>query len=127
MTRQPASGLKVYSSVFQASVPFILFCVYCNITPGFSQRELTRLSELPIVPTRSSSGWQQLAPTQCYLGEGTKDEFHAKLFVFVDFGSIANRFLKACGSKNEPSVKDIAERLVEDPERFYKLAGGHEG
>ncbi|KAF8549066.1 hypothetical protein OG21DRAFT_1500623 [Imleria badia] len=91
---------------------------------SFSQRELTKLSELPIVPTRSST---QLAPTQCYLSEGAKDEFHTKLFVFVDFGPIANRFLKACGSKSEPSVKDIAESLVGDPERFYDLAGGHEG
>lgn len=105
---------------------YIMRCIYSNITAGFSQRELARLSELPIVPTRFPSGWQQLAPAQCYLGEGTKDEFHAKLFVFVDFGPTANRFLKACGSKNEPSVKDIAESLLEDPERFYGLAGGHE-
>ena len=106
---------------------FFLSCstYHCNSVPGFSQRELTRLSELPIVPTRSSTGWQHLAPTQCYVGEA--DVFHTKLFVFVDFGSTANRFLKACGSKNEPSVSDIAESLVEDPERFHKLAGGHEG
>ena len=74
---------------------------------------------------RSSTGWQHLAPTQCYLGQG--EGFHAKLFVFVDFGSNANRFLRDCGSKNEPSLKDIAESLVEDPERFCSLAGGYEG
>ena len=45
----------------------------------------------------------------------------------MDFGPTANCFLKTCGSKDEPSVKDIAESLVEDPERFHKLAGGHEG
>ena len=45
----------------------------------------------------------------------------------MDFGFSANSFLSACGSKNEPSVKDIAESLVEDPQRFYNLAGGHEG
>lgn len=100
---------------------------YSNIRPAFSQRELTGLSELPIVPIRSSIGCKHLAPVQCYLDEGTKDDFHAKLFVFVDFGSTANRFLRACGSKNEPFIKDIAESLVEDPKRFYNLAGGHEG
>jgi hypothetical protein len=98
---------------------------YSNCVPGFSQEELTRLSELPIVPTGSSTAWQHLAPIQCYLGKG--DGFHTKLFVFVDFGFTGNGFLRACGSKNEPSVQDIAESLVEDPERFYNLAGGHEG
>ncbi|KAG6375323.1 hypothetical protein JVT61DRAFT_3551 [Boletus reticuloceps] len=98
----------------------------CECISNFSQLELARLSELPIVPTRSSTGWQQMAPAQCYLNEGTRDDFHTKLFVFVDFGSTANRFLRACGSKSEPSVKDVAESLVEDPKRFYDLAGGHE-
>ncbi|KAF8415202.1 hypothetical protein L210DRAFT_3465017 [Boletus edulis BED1] len=98
----------------------------CECISNFSQLELARLSELPIVPTRSSTGWQQMAPAQCYLNEGTRDDFHTKLFVFVDFGSTANRFLRACGSKSEPSVKDVAESLVEDPKRFYELAGGHE-
>ena len=45
----------------------------------------------------------------------------------MDFGSTANCFFRARGSKDESSVKDIAESLVEDPERFYNLAGGHEG
>ncbi|KAF8552603.1 hypothetical protein OG21DRAFT_1443221 [Imleria badia] len=95
---------------------------------SFSQMELTKLSELPIVPARSSTGgWEHLAPARCYLGEGTKDKFHAKLFVFVNFGSPANLFLRACGSMNEPPVQDIAESLVGDPERFYNLAGGYEG
>ncbi|KAF8125469.1 hypothetical protein EV363DRAFT_1402460 [Boletus edulis] len=98
----------------------------CECISNFSQLELARLSELPIVPTRSSTGWQQMAPAQCYLNEGTRDDFHTKLFVFVDFGSTANRFLRACGSKSEPSVKDVAESLIEDPKRFYELAGGHE-
>ena len=107
---------------------FLSLFAYCsNNSLGFSQKELIRLSELLIVPARSSTGWQQLAPTQCYLGEGTRDEFHTKLFVFVNFGSTANSFLRACGSKDEPSIKDIAESLVEDPERFFNLAGGHEG
>jgi hypothetical protein len=106
---------------------FLLSCsTYCsNSVPGFSQQERTRLYKLPMVPTRSSTGRQLLVPTQCYLGGG--DGFHTKLFVFVDFGFAANCFLRACGSKDEPSVKDIAESLVEDPARFYNLAEGHEG
>ncbi|KAG6379359.1 hypothetical protein JVT61DRAFT_11822 [Boletus reticuloceps] len=101
-------------------------CLYGCIS-SFSQMELTKLIELPIVPTRSSTGWKWMAPTQCYLNKSTRNDFHAKLFVFVDFGYTANCFLRACRSKDEPSVKDIAEILVDDPKRFYDLAGGHEG
>ncbi|KIJ65764.1 hypothetical protein HYDPIDRAFT_186930 [Hydnomerulius pinastri MD-312] len=93
---------------------------------SFTQPELTRLSELQIVPTSSSGAREWLAPAQCYLGPST-DEFHSNLFVFVDFGAKANRFLSACGSRKEPSVKDIAESLIHGPDRFYNLAGGHEG
>jgi hypothetical protein len=48
------------------------------------------------------------------------------LFVFVDFGPSANSFLSACGSKQEPSVEELASILVTDPRRFYDLTGGYE-
>ena len=95
---------------------------------GFTQPQLTILSKLPIVPTKGS-GTQQLrwlTPMQCYLGDGTKGEFHSKLFVFVDFGPVANRFLSACGSKREPSIDEVAEILISDPKNFYTLSGGYE-
>ena len=99
---------------------------FANGSTAFRQHELAVLSELPIVPTTNTSGVQQwLTPTQCYLGGG-QDDFHSKLFVFVNFGSTANRFLNACGSRNEPSVKEVAESLIDNPERFYSLSGGHE-
>ena len=95
---------------------------------GFTQPQLTILSKLPIVPTKGSGAQQLrwLTPTQCYLGDGTKGEFHSKLFVFVDFGPVANRFLSACGSKNEPSIDEVAEILISDPKKFYGLSGGYE-
>ena len=96
------------------------------MTPDFREPELTRLSELQIVPIRSSGTRRWLTPTQCYLGPST-DEFYSKLFIFVDFGTKANRFLNTCGSKEEPSVKDVAESLIHDPDRFYKLAEGPRG
>ncbi|KAF8128969.1 hypothetical protein EV363DRAFT_1220883 [Boletus edulis] len=93
---------------------------------SFTQPQLTILSKLPIVPTKGS-GTQRLRwlmPTQCYLG--TKGEFHSKLFAFVDFGPVANRFLSACGSKSEPSIDEVAEILISDPKKFYALSGGYE-
>lgn len=99
---------------------------FANVITAFRQHELAVLSELSIVPTNSSGVQQWLTPTQCYLGGGTQDDFHSRLFVFVNFGSTANRCLSACGSRNEPSVKEVAESLIDNPERFYSLSGGYE-
>jgi len=65
-----------------------------------------------------------LQPTQCYFGRAAQDNFHSKLFTFVDFGPLANNFLMACGAKQEPSVDEIAQMLLTDPFKFYDLAGG---
>ncbi|KAF8131205.1 hypothetical protein EV363DRAFT_1584042 [Boletus edulis] len=93
----------------------------------FSPPDLTKLSGLPIVPTGSSNTPILLPPTKCYLDQGPKPPLHAKLFSFVNFSAKANYFLGACGLKNRVSIEDIAEVLIENPERFFKLAGGHEG
>jgi hypothetical protein len=95
----------------------------------FSSSQLSIISGLPIVPTQVESGSQALrwlSPSQCYLGGAAKGQFHSKLFVFVDFGPSANSFLNTCGSKQEPSVEEVASILVADPRRFYDLAGGDE-
>lgn len=94
---------------------------------SFSALDLTKLSGLPIVPTGSPSALKLLPPTRCYLDQGTKPVLYAKLFVFVNLGTKANRFLGACGSKNKVSIEDVAEVLTDNPERFFELAGGYEG
>ncbi|KAI6027972.1 hypothetical protein PISMIDRAFT_91498 [Pisolithus microcarpus 441] len=94
---------------------------------SFSAPDLTKLSGLPIVPTGSPSALKFLPPTQCYLDQGTKPVLYAKLFVFVNFGTKANRFLGACGSKSKVSIEDVAEVLIDNPEKFFELAGGYEG
>ncbi|KAI5995736.1 hypothetical protein EDC04DRAFT_3147921 [Pisolithus marmoratus] len=95
---------------------------------SFHPAQLNTLSKIPIVPSKGSGSQpvRWLAPSQCYLGKKTGGEFHSKLFIFVDFGVNANRFLSACGSKNEPSVEEVAEILLADPRRFYDMAGGFE-
>lgn len=34
------------------------------------------------------------------------------------------RFLSACGTQREPSVEQLAQKLLENPLMFYKLTGG---
>ncbi|KAG6369267.1 hypothetical protein JVT61DRAFT_15512 [Boletus reticuloceps] len=93
---------------------------------SFGEDHRSTLSGMQIVPTSTSGVLQWMTPTQCYLGR-PKDEFTRELFTFVVFGTKANDFLRACGSKDEPSVKDLVERLVNDPERFRMVAKGNQG
>ena len=46
------------------------------------------------------------------------------VFVFVDFGSAANGFLSAVGTKQEPTVEQIAQMLLADPYKFFQLSEG---
>ena len=94
----------------------------------FSPAELRKLSETPFVPVKSTGdkGIRRLQPIQCYFSGTGGSELHSKLFAFVDFGARANVFLGTCGTKQEPSVEEIAQILLADPRRIYQLANGRE-
>jgi len=83
-----------------------------------------------IVPTPDdspkSTGARLSPPSQCYFKGESSGQFHSKLFVFVDFGTSGNSFLKACGTKGEPSVEEIAQMLLKDPRQFFHLAEGRD-
>jgi hypothetical protein len=84
---------------------------------------------MPVVPYDvQMDGLQSLGylpPTQCYFSDENKSEYLSKLFVFVDFGVTANSFLAVCGAKPQPSVDEIAQILLKDPDQFYTTTGGH--
>ncbi|KAI0313421.1 hypothetical protein OF83DRAFT_1175689 [Amylostereum chailletii] len=97
--------------------------------PDFASNELRRLSVTAFVPTKTlgeKGSLKRLPPSQCYFSGASSAEFHSKLFVFIDFGTRANSFLAACGTKQEPSVEEIVQILLRDPRRFYELAGGRD-
>ena len=83
-----------------------------------------------IVPTPDdspkSTGPRWLPPNQCYFKGESSGQFHSKLFVFVDLGTSANSFLKACGTKGEPSVEEIVQILLKNPRQFFDLAEGRD-
>jgi hypothetical protein len=105
------------------------------IWTDFSLLELKQLSQMPIVPTKHvpqtgkearTPGLRWLPPNQCYFAGDSRAQFHSKLFSFVDFGSRANTFLSACGTKNEPSVEEVTRILLDNPHQFYELADGRD-
>ncbi|EJD01998.1 uncharacterized protein FOMMEDRAFT_109078 [Fomitiporia mediterranea MF3/22] len=98
-----------------------------------SPAQLKKLTQMQIVPVAQPLSAAKdvekvqarlLAPKDCYFKREGSENLHSKLFVFVDFGTKANAFLSACGTKHEPSVEEIVQILLEDPKRFYRLAGG---
>ncbi|KIY52910.1 hypothetical protein FISHEDRAFT_63575 [Fistulina hepatica ATCC 64428] len=86
----------------------------------------SRMAMVPVVtPSEKKPGLRYLPPSQCFLGSKTSATLHSKLFVFVDFGPLANNFLMTCGAKREPSAEEIVQILLDDPHRFHDLSGGH--
>lgn len=82
-----------------------------------------------MVPTKSldeknGNSLRWLPATQCFFGGDANPSFHSKLFVFVDFGTVANGFLSACGTKHSPSIEEVAQMLLDRPHQFYELTGG---
>ncbi|ESK92923.1 hypothetical protein Moror_8996 [Moniliophthora roreri MCA 2997] len=94
----------------------------------FSSGQLKRLSGAPMIPVGSQDkgGMEYRSPIQCYLGKDTRAAFHSKLFLFIDFGQVANGFLTACGVKPQPTTDEVAQMLLANPNSFYDLAGGGE-
>ncbi|KAI8369380.1 uncharacterized protein BYT42DRAFT_617411 [Radiomyces spectabilis] len=64
-------------------------------------------------------------PSQCYF-ESEQTNFHKELFIYVNFGTLANSFLRNCGVKDEPNTVELATMLVSNPEKFWNLSGGGE-
>ena len=65
-------------------------------------------------------------PNQCYFKSESSNQLYSKLFPFIDFGTSANSFLKACGTKGEPSIEEVVQILLKDPLEFFLLVGGRD-
>ncbi|KAH8828511.1 hypothetical protein DL96DRAFT_1603553 [Flagelloscypha sp. PMI_526] len=77
-----------------------------------------------IVPIEEKGVIRRVAPRQCFFNNPRSASFHSSLFTFIDFGTKGNTFLSACGTQREPSVEQLALKLLENPLNFYKLTGG---
>nr|XP_019011143.1 uncharacterized protein I206_04455 [Kwoniella pini CBS 10737]OCF49924.1 hypothetical protein I206_04455 [Kwoniella pini CBS 10737] len=86
------------------------------------------LRSFPFIPvTSSNQDVNFYRPNQVYFV--TKDggeDLYKSAFTFVDFGERANIFLRYCGVRSEPSVKDIAVLLMSEPHKMLEQAGSAE-
>ncbi|GAC95754.1 hypothetical protein PHSY_003330 [Pseudozyma hubeiensis SY62] len=113
---------------------------YLATVPEFSLNDFAQLRGAEFIPVRrtkrgatagvagDSAASQPIevfvvSPMNCYFGGSTSDVQFRDVFFYCDYGSVAGAFLKNCGVRNEPSIEEVAERLVAEPQRFYQLAG----
>ncbi|KAI7898765.1 uncharacterized protein BX663DRAFT_579996 [Cokeromyces recurvatus] len=67
-----------------------------------------------------------MEPSKCYFETEDSTSFHKELFLYVNFGKLANSFLRSCGVKDEPTTVELAAMIVKNPQRFWDLSGGGE-
>lgn len=86
-----------------------------------SQRSIAQeLGNSPIVPVVSSPDSKKvrhMPPQACFVGESK--EF-GKILNFVDFGSIANAFLKTVGAKDQPTILELARMVIDNPTKVLQ-------
>ncbi|KAN0064579.1 hypothetical protein ACQY0O_002207 [Thecaphora frezii] len=106
---------------------------YLATVPEFTLADYSILKTTEFIPikqqrtAKSKEGDETMvlvAPVNCYFGGGNTSSPQFKdVFSYCDYGPVAGAFLRNCGVTNEPSIEEVAKRLVAEPERFYQLAG----
>jgi len=79
---------------------------------------------IPVPRKGSKESVDLYAPSSCYFGNQTAE--FKDIFTFVTFGPEADVFLRNAGVTNEPSIEEVAAKLVSNPEKFYALTNGSE-
>ncbi|OTB07713.1 hypothetical protein M426DRAFT_52940 [Hypoxylon sp. CI-4A] len=111
-----------------------LFSYFATRLTELGESVISKLRDAPIVPVvrekrlsilesqgadgKRRSGQIYLRPRNCYLGSSMT---YQEIFDFVDFGSSANAFLSACGSKTEPTKLEVAQLAASEPARLLSV------
>ncbi|KIJ09987.1 hypothetical protein PAXINDRAFT_16963 [Paxillus involutus ATCC 200175] len=97
---------------------------------GFSVEELAVISDMEIVPVQDarpaapgteSANLSYVAPNKCFYGSpDDANGHHREIFTFVNYGEIANDFLRMCRAKPNPDCSDIVEAIIKDPRGYLQ-------
>ncbi|KAI0157291.1 hypothetical protein GGR57DRAFT_461467 [Xylariaceae sp. FL1272] len=126
LIKNPPNSQQEAESVFR------YFASRLNDLSGDATTQLGGLPIVPVVRRTRASGVSShadstkgktgpvvhLSPRNCYLGSSS---MYSEIFDFVDFGTSANAFLTACGSKNEPTKLEIAQLAAGEPARLLSV------
>ncbi|WVQ99431.1 hypothetical protein IAU59_006566 [Kwoniella sp. CBS 9459] len=85
------------------------------------------LRNAAFIPVKTANDVNLFRPNQVYFtSKESGDDLYKTAFTFIDMSDRANIFLRYCGVRSEPSVKDIARLLMNEPERMLEQAGSAE-
>lgn len=97
-------------------------------------KSLTKLSNIPFIRVRDTRNPAAINTILCRPNEiffrpqddsSTSSNLYSvyqRVFLYVDYGSVANAFMEACGVKRQPSIEQLAGLMVGDPAKFLRLA-----
>ncbi|KAK9474791.1 uncharacterized protein V1510DRAFT_428137 [Dipodascopsis tothii] len=94
-----------------------------------SPADLAKLNKAKFVPTFASGGLVLQSPLTVFIDTAAASHellFYKQFFSFVSFEPGANAFLRHCGARDKPSVKELARSTVDAPHEMYIQAGSAE-
>ncbi|PRP80386.1 hypothetical protein PROFUN_11984 [Planoprotostelium fungivorum] len=113
LTQNPPSDQNQATKVFQ----------YLAARQGeFKKNHWSRLSTLAFIPVQTEGHVKRYSPSTCYFSNPDRQQSD-NFFTYVNFGEIANQFLRTCGVKDEPSPSELASILVTSARDYYSNVG----
>ncbi|CAO3637571.1 unnamed protein product [Mucor hiemalis] len=103
-----------------------LFEYMANRMGDFSRSQWDQIRQHSFIPVVENNTVSLKNPAICYFESEDSPSFHKELFLYVNFGTLANSFLRSCGVKDEPTTVELAAMIVKDPQRFWELSSGGE-
>ncbi|KAI9783718.1 MAG: hypothetical protein M1816_001199 [Peltula sp. TS41687] len=105
----------------------LMFAYFGSRLAEIKERTLQQLGSVPFVPiikengakiqgSKSSPDIRFISPQSCYLEHNS---IYGEIFDYVDFGTEANAFLEACGSKRSPDAKELAKLIAKGPATVF--------
>ncbi|KAK9486224.1 hypothetical protein V1527DRAFT_451376 [Lipomyces starkeyi] len=94
--------------------------------------DITKLRDSEFVPIVAKDGvtvFKHQAPSRIFItpqevsSNDRSDLFYKKFFDFVNFDLGANAFLRYCGTRDKPSVVELARSTVAEPNAMFVQAG----
>lgn len=97
------------------------------LRPSISKQDYDIISQRDFIPIEEKGKPVRLvSPLKCFFKDTSLDSLYENVFDLVDFGQQANQFLQIVGVRDEPSVTQIAEMLVNNPYNILRVCGCEE-
>jgi hypothetical protein len=106
----------------KAALVFSFMAAQQNNFSPLHWKQLAQISIIPVILEDGSVRYEKCSNVY-FMTEQGQNNIYKDFFYFVDFGSSANAFLRACGVKDEPSPSELTLNLLNAPQDFLDRLG----